>query len=417
MMHLMAPAILAAQAGPGLPPEPIQALSGADEAVILGAPVPVSDFGALALQADPGGRAALAVLPGRATLLGPGVSRSAEILPGPFKVAWAGPRGTAYILSGGGPWQLTRLGWDGSWSRPLESSVSGQFPLAFGSPVMDEAVVIGQPVEFDPRSGAVLREDRVFLRATAQGLSAPVSSAREGALFDDPFWTSGGEQLCLPEAIGDLSRNTVDRVYTTFDPESGSLTRLPSAPARLNPPAGGWMSLEQAPLKAQLRAGQADGMGLWLTNRTRPGAPGLFIDTDTTAAALTQDAVWTLRNGVVWRRPLERVDLVGLRSRQIAQDRARALWHAQDAASALQNWSRQNGLFFPPPERWASVVRPYTRSDLTLDRFTYTFGGGFAPANQNPASVQLGYVQGAYGRLWVSLDGSTRWELSRSVQS
>jgi hypothetical protein len=416
-MHLLAPVFLAAQAGPGLPPEPIKALNGADEAVIVGAPAPVSDFGALALQTDPGGRAALAVLPGKAVLLGPGVSRSAEILPGAFKVAWAGPRGTAYILSGGGPWRLTRLGWDGSWSRPLEASVSGQFPLAFGSPVQDEAVIIGQPVEFDPRSGAVLREDRVFLRATAQGLSAPVSSAREGALFDEPFWTTGGAQLCLPEAIGDLTRSTVDRVYTTYDPESGSLTRLPSAPSRAERAAQSWMILELAPVSAQLRAGQEMAEALWLTNSTRPGAPGLFIDTGVTAFGLTQDAVWTLRDGVVWRRPLERVDLIGLRSRQIAQDRARALWHAQDAAAALQSWSRQNGLFFPPAARWASVVRPYTRSDLTLERFTYTFGGGLAPANQNPASVVLGYVQGAYGRMWVALDGSTRWELSRPAQS
>jgi hypothetical protein len=402
------PLLLASQPVPGFPPEPIRALQGPGEALMMDAPEFAAGPGIRRIWAAPNGAALLAWKEGEVRRWDAAGSSSLKAPGEVSAAAWGAEGASAYGLAFDGVWRAFRIGPGGSWIRDIGMRDSGRFPLIIGRPDADAAVVIGQPVEFDPQSGEVIREERVYIRAGFQGLDEGQSFPRRGSRDGDPFWTPDG-LLAIPEAAPKESGGT-ERRWVLYDPESGSQTLLGSRPATAPRPAHGWAVLESAGAEAAFRGAAVPLKTFWLAEAGSRSVPGLFVESGAEQAEIAASAVWTLRDGVLWRRRLRTVNLQRMRQEMDERDRATALWHAQDAAVALQALSQQSGGSFPAPRAWKEQARPFTRSDATLERFQYTWAGGPIRPGVDPRATPLGFVQGSGGRMWVSLDGFTRWQ-------
>ncbi len=396
------------QAAPGYPPEPLRVLAGPGEALMMDPPEFAAGPGVRRIWASPKGRALLSSREGEVVRWDASGSASLKIPGEVGAVAWGGEGAAAYGIAFDGVWRAFRIGPGGAWVRELPARDSGRFPLISGRPDADEAVVIGQPVEFDPMSGEIIREERTYLRVSAQGLAAAASFPRQGSRDGEPAWTLDG-LLAIPEAAPKESGGA-ERRWVLFDPASGSQTLTASRPSLAPPAPEGWAVLESTVAQAPFRGRAEPLRTFWLAEAGSRSVPGLFVDSGAEQAEMAGSAVWTLRDGVLWRRRLRSVNLARMRQEMDDRDRATALWHAQDAAVALQALSLQSGGAFPAPERWRELARPFTRSDATLQRFQYSWPGGPIRAGIDARATPLGYVQGAGGRMWVSLDGFTRWQ-------
>lgn len=246
-----------------------------------------------------------------------------------------------------------------------------------------------------------------------------------GGLIGSPDWTVDGRPIFRM-----MSRNPGQPrvLFQTFDASGRGLVTLPQVPQTVDP------SEARHPLVIEEGEARVQGPGrsltlpaLWLTTEGEPRTPRtvtprdgepveqavqaalISVEAETASISPAGDAVVYSSRGVLYVRPVARMDKALFQRLVNEVEKQRAISDAKQAAVAVLIYSADYDDVFPDGTDFVDKVHPYIRSRQILERFVYTFGGGDITKINDPSNQEIGFIVAPGGRAVAYADGSVRW--------
>lgn len=216
----------------------------------------------------------------------------------------------------------------------------------------------------------------------------------------------------------EVSGFTKDRKRHTFifDPVSVSLRPGTSTPEE--PETGELAAVRGNGLAASLGEPrrQAAFESWWLMGDPEAKFPAALLapkasNADVTLATLNASYI---DSGNLFVRRLVKITQDEVDDLLECEEKMTLLSDTKQVGTGIMIFMADNDDDFPPATGWRDKVFPYIKNDKILDGFVYSYKG---PRNavdvENPATTELGYKDGQFGRAVVRADSSAIWESRR----
>lgn len=274
------------------------------------------------------------------------------------------------------------------------------------------AIMIGQEVEFDDRTGRVTQEQMIFLTLNADGdVQKADRFRRETSAPQETRWLSDRAMLSMRLERGNLRAGGLETVWGLYSPGISQLEYADNEPVPDNsaPPE---LMLQATDHEIENRGASASLNGLWIASQS-PGAESrALISPNAQAAGLSSqnDLLVYSQSGAMFLRRLTKMPLPLFRQQQIDQIQQKAIWYAQDVWHASARYWADNGEQFPTPRDFRERLNWLVRDPDSLKYFTYQFAGGSIPNGGVSSQIVMGYIDTTIGRATLRMDGRVQWE-------
>ncbi len=279
----------------------------------------------------------------------------------------------------------------------------GMSPQLLVAPVSTVAVVHGTPVEPSEQGEPLIAYD-----SSGNRVASHMGGAGKAGL--GPFvWSADGARLYArtqpygPNSAKELIAFTAPRL------EESKITGQPALYKEAESPD---LALRTAAQRMTLDGVTKETSSLWLCSKEPSELSRALIGSSCWSGRLAPNggAVAFVAQGAVYVRPIVRADKAAVLKAKEAAERAMALSDAKQIGLGLLMYAADSDQLLPDPASFAESVQPYLKNGSMLDRFHYTYQGD-RDINKigNPATTELGYMDGPGGRAVLYADGHVIW--------
>ena len=161
---------------------------------------------------------------------------------------------------------------------------------------------------------------------------------------------------------------------------------------------------------ANQKAGTGPTVSLIPTEKEKAHAGIVCTDASRGILAPKETVIAYVSLGSAYVRKLVPFDAEQYAKLLLAEERMQALSAAKQVGLATLMFAADYDDKYPTNDgSFADKVYPYIKDRNMLNGFVYTFPGGLASGIENPASTELGYINGPGGRAVVYADGHAKW--------
>ncbi|MCS7209899.1 MAG: hypothetical protein NZ874_10055 [Fimbriimonadales bacterium] len=239
---------------------------------------------------------------------------------------------------------------------------------------------------------------------------------------DVTSWHADGKQVIAPlmlapsEETGEPSTPVVEIRYILWDPRTNQERAITRAElSYYEPEVLQSLRVEHEIQRAQHKRGQAAVHTSWLTEGEQ--ATLLAADSSLAAVAPQGDGILYVAHGTAFFRQLMKAPAEQLRQTAVEARVNQYLAHGKQIAYAIMMYAADYEETFPinlGDEGVATVLMPYLRQPAVFEvdgafAFRYLLNGQNLADIQNPATVEIGYLELPEGRVVIYADGQVKW--------
>ncbi len=234
--------------------------------------------------------------------------------------------------------------------------------------------------------------------------------------FTEPKLPAGAMSLSIDKNGGYVT--ILGRKLFAVDPDSGLLGKeldrktlaFPEEP-EANPRVG-LMTIMPSAALYRLGTKSQSIEGAWLAGIKASEQQFALIAPDALQPVLSPagDAIFYISKGNGMIRRLQKLTLAEWKIAQETEQRTSIMSRAKQLGTSLAIFAADNDDTYPNGDNIKDRLMPYCKNEGLFKDFHYTFAGGPTSGIANPASTEIGYVDGPGGRAIIYADTSVRWK-------